>query len=88
MFMPNSFDPTSVGVLDFALVCRIMKRFHGGLVFQAHRLLYHSTLGVESNREDTSRGLGFGVGGVHRELGTPHREFRNILHDIIHMILI
>jgi len=26
--------------------CRNAKRFRGGLVFKAHRLLYHSTLGL------------------------------------------
>ena len=26
-------------------LCRNAKRFRGGLVFKAHRLLYHSTLG-------------------------------------------
>ena len=26
---------------------RIVQRFGGGLVFKAHRLLYHSTLGLE-----------------------------------------
>ena len=34
-----------------------MKRFRGGLVLEAHRLLYHSTLGlgVIKKREDLGR---------------------------------
>ena len=28
-----------------------MKRFRGGLVFQPHRLLYHSTLGLRVNQK-------------------------------------
>jgi hypothetical protein len=27
------------------LICRNVKRFRGGLVFEAHRPVYHSTLG-------------------------------------------
>ena len=30
---------------------RIVKRFRGGLVFEAHRLLYHSTLGSRVNKK-------------------------------------
>ena len=30
------------------LLCRTVKRFRGGLVLKAHRLLYHSTLGVRA----------------------------------------
>ena len=53
-----------------------MQRFRGGLVFKAHRLLYHSTLGlgVINNKKQTpaswvmvegvgSRGSGFGFRG-------------------------
>jgi len=29
-----------------------VERFRGGLVFKAHRLLYHSTLGLDSNKEE------------------------------------
>ena len=35
-----------------------MKRFRGGLVFKAHRLVYHSTLGLgvtKKKKEDTCR---------------------------------
>ena len=32
----------SVALMD---VCRNVKRFQGGFVYEAHRLLYHSTLG-------------------------------------------
>ena len=31
--------------INSARTCRNVKRFRGGLVFKAHRLLYHSTLG-------------------------------------------
>ena len=40
---------------------RIVKRFRGGLVFEAHRLVYHSTLGVrviKKIRRFNVRGLG------------------------------
>jgi len=33
------------GHVDFALY-RNVKRFRGGLVFKAHRLVYHSTIGL------------------------------------------
>ena len=38
---------------------RNVKRFRGGLVFKAHRLLHHSTLGLRviNNKEEKSRGL-------------------------------
>ena len=36
-----------------------VQRFRGGLVFKAHRLLYHSTRMRESNKEEEEvRGLG------------------------------
>jgi len=35
------------------------KRFRGGLVFQAHRLLYHSRL--ESNKEEEEEGIPTGI---------------------------
>ena len=31
--------------IDDRILCRNVKRFQGGLVVKAHRLLYHSTLG-------------------------------------------
>ena len=42
------------------LLHRNVKRFRGGLVFKAHRLLYHSTLGVrviKKKEEDVARGV-------------------------------
>ena len=36
------------------LLSRNMKRFRGGLVFKAHRLLYHSTLGSRGIKKKTS----------------------------------
>ena len=43
-----------------------MKRFQGGLVFQAHRLLYHSTLGlrVMKKKKKFTCCLGSGVSGL------------------------
>ena len=45
--------------LDRALLRRNVKRFRGGLVFQAHRLLHHSTLGsrVIKTKEGLDRAL-------------------------------
>jgi len=45
------------------LVFRDVKRFRGGLVFKAHRLVHHSTLGwrVIKKKKITVWGLGFGV---------------------------
>ena len=37
-----------------------MKRFRGGLVFEAHRLLYHSTLGlrvIKKEKKGASEGF-------------------------------
>ena len=40
------------------LLCRNVKRFRGGLVFEAHRLLYHSTLGLRViQKKKRDRGL-------------------------------
>ena len=41
-----------------------MKRFRGGLIFQAHKLLYHSTLGskVKKKKEKSVRSKGCGRG--------------------------
>ena len=38
---------------------RILKRFRGGLVFKAHRLLYHSTLGSRVITKEEKGDLGF-----------------------------
>ena len=42
------YTPLATGAFDcdyFDIVTPGEKRFRGGLVFEAHRLLYHSTLG-------------------------------------------
>ena len=39
------------------LLRRNMKRFRGGLTFKAHRLVYHPTLGSESNKEEKKSDL-------------------------------
>jgi len=42
-------DIAAVGRIWFRVEeigCRVVQRFRGGLVFKAHRLLYHSTLGL------------------------------------------
>ena len=41
------------------MLCRVVKESRGGLVFKAHRLFYHSTLGsnvMKKKRRVTSRG--------------------------------
>ena len=54
----RQLDRTSeLGAAQFAkvLLRRNVKRFRGGLVFKAHRLLYHSTLGwrvIKKKREE------------------------------------
>ena len=43
------------------LLCRNVKRFRGGLVFKARRLVYHSTLGwkvMKKKRQPSRGGLG------------------------------
>jgi len=40
------------------LLSRNVQRFRGGLVFQAHRLLYHSTLGLKvMKKKEEKRGM-------------------------------
>jgi len=48
------------------MVCGSVKRFRGGLVFKAHRWLYHSTLGLRVIKkrkvcESFCEGVGFGI---------------------------
>ena len=52
-----------------------MKRFRGGLVFKAHRLLYRSTLGLRViKKKKKVQGLGFRVQGLgFRVLGLGFR---------------
>ena len=35
-----------------------MQRFRGGLVFKAHRLLYHTTLGLRVIKKKEKKGVG------------------------------
>jgi len=37
------------------LLCRNVKRFRGGFVFEAHRLLHHSTLGLRVIKKKKKR---------------------------------
>jgi len=47
------------------LTHRNVQRFRGGLVFKAHRLLYHSTLGLKViEKKKKVGGLGVGVQGL------------------------
>ena len=53
-----------------------VKRFRGGLVFKAHRLLYHSTLGSKVIHKEGSNvqrpTSGFGWAPVATQLNVPH----------------
>jgi len=46
---------------------RNVKRFRGGLVFEAHRLLYHSTLGLRAIKK--RKKYDQAAGGVDKEAG-------------------
>jgi len=47
-----------------------VKRFRGGLVFKAHRLLYHSALGLRViNKKKEGWGQGLGVTGYGLGIG-------------------
>ena len=55
---PGKFVFTSSGGVyaEQVTACRNVQRFRGGLVFKAHGLLYHSTLGLRViKREERSR---------------------------------
>jgi len=60
------------------LVFRNVKRFQGGLVFKAHRLFYHSTLGLRVIKKKKRKGRGKGkVYEIERhDCFTPSRERR------------
>ena len=52
-----------------------MERFQGGLVFKAHRLLYHSALGsrvIEKKKKKVPVGYKLGGASVGYELGGDH----------------
>ena len=63
-----------------------MKRFRGGLVFEAHRLLYHSTPGLRVIKKKKKSAEGFGVNQINfsgtvpasatfKRLGSRVKEF-------------
>jgi len=52
----------SVYVVRFRVRVSGLKRFRGGLVFKAHRLLYHSTLGLRVIKKKKFGVWGRGVG--------------------------
>ena len=50
---------------------KCVKRFRGGLLFKAHRLLYHSTLGLRVIKKKKKKYAGLGFNGPpSSELGT------------------
>ena len=51
-----------------------MKRFRGGLLFQAHRLLYHSTLGLRVIKKKRRRRIDYWLTKTHRLLAKKYRE--------------
>jgi len=53
-----------------------VQRFRGGLVFEAHRLVYHSTLGLRviKQKKKKRRTVGSGVGEGGAQLGAGPRE--------------
>jgi len=54
---------------------RNVKRFRGGLVLKAHRLLYHSTLGSRVIKKKKVQGFGLRVEGGHQaEEGSKRSE--------------
>jgi len=59
---------------------RNVKRFRGGLVFEAHRLLYHSTLGSrvikKKKKKDEAPNLTSHIGGA------PARVFVRVEHPV------
>jgi hypothetical protein len=60
----------------YGSIRRNVKRFRGGLVFKAHRLVYHSTLGLRVIKKEKVGGAGPGgvERGAERARGTPARE--------------
>ena len=53
--------------LEERILRKIVKRFRGGLVFQAHRLLYHSTLGSRAIKKKKEVPAGGGEFGEHSD---------------------
>jgi len=54
--------PYEVGDDSVQLLYRNEERLRGGLVFKAHRWLYHSTLGSRVKKEEERRAPGLGGG--------------------------
>jgi len=53
------FVEDQVTFKSFKLLHRNVQRFRGGLVFKAHRLLYHSTLGSRVIKKKKKRSFRF-----------------------------
>ena len=51
-----------------------MKRFRGGLVFKAHRLWHHSTLGLRVTKKKKKNKMT----GKHRVAGRIHEQFEEL----------
>ena len=45
-WLKGTVPPMSYSTIEEQLLHRNVKRFRGGLVFKAHRLLYHFSLGL------------------------------------------
>jgi len=50
MKQPSSLQQNGADLVE-QLLHKIMQRFRGGLVFNAHRLLYHSTVGLREKKK-------------------------------------
>jgi len=61
---------------------RNMQRFGGGLVFKAHRLLYHSTLGLRVIKKTRRQAGGWLVAFIRTERSAATRAFSSpITHE-------
>ena len=54
---------------------RNVKRFQGGLVFKAHRLLYHSTLGLRAIKKKKKKDALIATGTVSKEVLCSFSKF-------------
>ena len=63
----------SLAELKEQLLDRNVKRFRGGLIFKAHRLLYHSNSRLESNNEKKKKEKGPTVPCILRYCAFRHR---------------
>jgi len=53
------------------LLSRNVKRFRGGLVFKAHRRVYHSTLGLRVSNKEAEEGSAHFIKKKKKALRTP-----------------